>query len=95
MQNVLSVREISAQDIESLVDYWTKSDPAFLVSMGVDLVRGPAPDDLREMLQQQLSQDYQEKKSYCIIWLVDGSPVGHSNVNKIIFGEEASMHLHI
>jgi RimJ/RimL family protein N-acetyltransferase len=40
-------------------------------------------------------QSIEEKKSYCIIWLVDDTPVGHSNINKIVFGEEAFMHLHI
>jgi len=39
-----------------------------------------------------LSQSYKDKKSYCIIWQVDSKPVGHSNINKIIFDEEAYMH---
>lgn len=47
------------------------------------------------MLSEQLHQSYEEKKSYCIIWEADGKQVGHSNVNKIIFGQEAFMHLHI
>jgi RimJ/RimL family protein N-acetyltransferase len=47
------------------------------------------------MLSEQLSQSYHEKKSYCIIWLEDDKPVGHSNVNKIVFGEIAYMHLHL
>ncbi len=44
---------------------------------------------------EQLSQSYENKKSYCIIWQVDGKPIGHSNINKIVFGKEAYMHLHI
>jgi RimJ/RimL family protein N-acetyltransferase len=47
------------------------------------------------MLSEQLAQDYKEKKSYCIIWELNGNAVGHSNVNKIIFGVEAYMHIHI
>ncbi len=95
MRDTLSVREISFGDIELLADYWTESDPAFLISMGVDLEKIPARADLVEMLLQQLSHPHEEKKSYAIIWLVDGYPAGHSNINKIIFGEEAYLHLHI
>jgi len=47
------------------------------------------------MLQEQIGQPYEKKGSYCMIWLLDDKPVGHSNINKIIFGEEAYMHLHI
>ena len=63
--------------------------------MGVDMNKMPTRQKWKEMLLEQLSQSYEEKKSYCIIWLVNGKPIGHSNINKIIFGEEAYMHLHI
>jgi [ribosomal protein S5]-alanine N-acetyltransferase len=36
-----------------------------------------------------------EVKSYCIIWEVDRTAIGHSNINKIKPGIEAYMHLHI
>lgn len=95
MKASLSVREITSGDIPLLADYWTKSDPDFMVSMGVDLSKIPPRDELIEMLSQQLSQDYRDKKSYAVIWLVDGKPSGHSNINKIVFGNEAYMHLHL
>lgn len=91
----LSVREIRHSDIEPLSDYWFKSDPDFLIRMGVDLSKMPTREEWKQMLNEQISQSYEEKKSYCIIWLLDGEPVGHSNVNRIVFGEEAFMHLHI
>jgi RimJ/RimL family protein N-acetyltransferase len=91
----LTVREIQHSDIEPLSDYWFKSAPAFLINMGVDLSKMPTREEWEQMLNEQLSQSYKEKKSYCIIWLLDGEPIGHSNVNRIIFGEEAYMHLHI
>jgi RimJ/RimL family protein N-acetyltransferase len=90
-----SVREIQESDIEPLSDYWFKSDPQFLINMGVDLAKMPAREDWERMLNEQIRQPYQEKQSYCVIWLADNEPVGHSNVNRIIFGEEAFMHLHI
>ena len=91
----LSVREIAEADIDAIINYWHNSDDTFLAGMGVDLAKIPAKEDMRMMLRSQLTQGYNEKQSYCIIWLEAGKAIGHSNINKIIFGEEAFMHLHI
>ena len=92
---LLSVREIQYSDIDALVLYWLNANPAFLTGMGVDLAKMPKKDEFEKMLKEQLEQPYNKKKSYCIIWQYDNIPVGHSNINKIIFGEEAYMHLHL
>jgi RimJ/RimL family protein N-acetyltransferase len=92
---MLSVREIQEGDINLLINYWLSADNAFLEGMGVDLNKMPSEREWKEMLSEQLRLPLKEKKSYCIIWQYDGIPVGHSNVNKIIFGEEACMHLHL
>ena len=63
--------------------------------MGADIAKMLLGDEWENMLTEQINQSYKEKKSYCIIWLSDEKPVGHSNVNKILFGEEAYMHLHV
>jgi len=94
-ENTLSVREIQEGDIELITQYWLNADATFLRGMGVDIDKVPSQEHWRKMLRKQLSQSYPEKESYCIIWEVDGKPVGHSNVNKIIFGQEAYMHLHL
>lgn len=95
MNEILSVREIQEKYIESISDYFLNADEAFLINMGVDVNKLPNRNEWRNMLSIQLSQSYQEKNSYCIIWLVDDVAIGHSNVNKIIFGAEAYMHLHL
>jgi RimJ/RimL family protein N-acetyltransferase len=91
----LSVREIQETDITPIVEYWLTADPAFLTAMGVDLDKMPPQEEWTSMLTEQLAQSYPEKKSYCIIWLADQKAIGHCNVNKIKFGEEAYMHLHM
>ena len=91
----LSVREITAEDVDNIADYWLQSDPEYYYSMGCDLTKFPSRSEWKEMLFHQLSMDYRHKKSYCIIWLLNGQAVGHCNVNKIEFGLEAYMHLHI
>ncbi len=92
---VLSVREIQKSDIDLITDYWINSDPSFLSAMGVDLSKIPSRADLSEMLSEQLTQGYKEKKSYCIIWELNKTPIGHSNVNKIEWNDHAYMHLHV
>ena len=91
----LSVREIQLEDIEFIINYWLNADKEFLENMGVDASKIPPKQEWQNILKQQLHQSYREKQSYCIIWQLDGKAVGHSNVNKIIFGQEAYMHLHL
>ena len=91
----LSVREIRQEDIELIINYWLNADKTFLENMGVDVSKMPTKEVWENMLSQQLHQSYHEKKSYCIIWQVDEKSVGHCNINKIIFGQEAFMHLHL
>jgi len=94
-KNILSVRELNRNDVDFIIDYWLNASEAFLLGMGADIAKVLSRKDWEKLLAEQLSQPYHEKKSYCIIWLLNNEPVGHSNVNKIKFGEEAYMHLHL
>jgi RimJ/RimL family protein N-acetyltransferase len=93
--NKISVRELSEKDIAPLIHYWLDASPEFMRGMGVDLSKIPSAEDWKKMLSEQLSLPVPEKKSYCLIWEIDGVACGHSNISKIIFGEEAYMHLHL
>ncbi len=95
MSTNLSVREIQKQDIPLITQYWLDSSPDFMQSMGVDMKKMLSKEQWHQMLSEQLNQPYTEKKSYCIIWQVDGKAIGHSNVNQIVFGKQAYMHLHL
>ncbi len=92
---MLSVRELLPNDISLIADYWTQSPDAHLQAMGVDLNKVPERKDFVDMLQFQLSLPIEKRNAYCIIWLIDGLPIGHCNTNPTNFGEEANMHLHI
>jgi len=97
MENIqnLQVRELELSDIELLADYWLLSDPAFMQGMGVDLTKLPLREDLVTMLKSQLDYSIEKKQSYALIWELDGKQIGHTNVNQIMFGEQAYMHLHL
>ncbi|MBL7825239.1 MAG: GNAT family N-acetyltransferase [Saprospiraceae bacterium] len=91
----LTVREIENRDIDKIADYWMNASPDFLEGMGVDLQKMPSRQQWQEMLGAQIQEPYESKKSYCMIWEIDGEAVGHCNVNKIVFGTSAYMHLHL
>ena len=91
----LNIRELQQSDIPLIIDYWLNSESNYLANMGADISKVPDRAEWTQMLEEQLQQDYKDKKSYCLIWEVDGKPIGHSNVNKIVFGQEAFMHLHV
>jgi RimJ/RimL family protein N-acetyltransferase len=94
-ESILSVREIEKRDIEPLTQYWIGSDKNFMRGMGVDVSKIPNAEEWNAMLSEQLSLSYDKKQSYCIIWQADNKAIGHSNISKIKFGEEAYMHLHL
>ena len=91
----ITVREIQLKDIDLIADYWLKSNSDFLVQMGVDLNKLPTRNGLKEMLTEQINNSITDKKSYALIWELNGNQIGHSNVNGIEYGKEATMHLHL
>ena len=91
----LSTRPIQHTDIPFLVNYWLSADEEFLKGMGADIKKLPSREVWEQMLKEQIQAPLPQKQSYCIIWLRDEVPIGHSNVNRIIYEEEAYMHLHL
>jgi RimJ/RimL family protein N-acetyltransferase len=91
----LSAREANEDDYESIVDYFLKADPEFYKSMGVDPLKLPKREDWLKLLSDNHKKPVQDKTLFYVIWQADGTPLGHSNINKIVFGEEAYMHLHM
>lgn len=91
----ISVRECIASDIEKILDYFFNADVNFLKSMGADKNKLPNREKWIQSLESELTKPYKDKDYYYIIWLVDNTPIGHSNINHISFGETAKMHLHV
>lgn len=94
-EDVLTVREIQKTDIPLIMDYWLTSEKSHLINMGVDPDKIPSPEGLANNLLNQIETPIQQRNSYCIIWQLNGEPVGHSNTNPTDFGNDAFMHLHI
>lgn len=91
----ITVRPIRESDIDKIAAYWLNSSDEHLIGMGVDLDKLPESSQFTEMLLQQISLPVKERMTYALIWEADGEAIGHCNVNKIVFEEEAFVHLHI
>lgn len=91
----IEVRELVQKDIDYLLGYWYGSSPEYFNSLGADKSKLPAKEDFKKMLEKQLVLPYSDKEAYALTWVVDGQAVGHTNVNRILFGSEATMHLHL
>jgi len=86
---------MNKEDIHDIIDYWHSSSDSYLESMGVDLSKLPSPKDLLNYLESQAELPLSEKTSFALIWWSDGKKIGHCNLNQIVFGEQAQLHLHI
>jgi len=91
----LSVREINETDIKLIIDYFIYSSAGFLNEMGADKEKLPSREKWITILKKEFEKTNNEKEFYYIIWLNDGKPIGHSNINNIKYGKQATMHLHI
>ncbi|RMA66197.1 GNAT family N-acetyltransferase [Ulvibacter antarcticus] len=92
---MLSVREITKNDVSSLIHYWVNSSDAHMLAMGADLTKLPSEESLYKSLTEQIELPLDKKQSYALIWFLNDFAVGHCNVNQIQFGKEAYMHLHL
>ncbi len=91
----IAVRNLEHSDHERIVDYFLNSEPDFLIKLGVDILKLPPKQEWLDILDSNATLNIEHKKFFYIIWLIENKPVGHSNINKIVFAEEAYMHLHM
>jgi RimJ/RimL family protein N-acetyltransferase len=91
----LTVREMTASETEIVTDYFQQATPEFLETLGVDPTRFPPKGFWRERMQSQVALPIEQRATVMAIWLSDDRPVGFSTADKIIFGEQANMHLHV
>lgn len=91
----ISVRQLAITDHQTIIDYFLQADEDFLQAMGVDPAKLPSKKQWLNTLNSDFYLQPEQKQFFYIIWLLNNQPVGHSNINKITFGEEAYMHLHL
>jgi RimJ/RimL family protein N-acetyltransferase len=91
----LTVREMTASETGIIIDYFQNATPEFLETLGVDPTRFPPENFWRERMLGQIDLPVERRATVLAVWLSDGRPVGFSTADKIRFGEQANMHLHV
>lgn len=91
----LDVREMRLDETGIIVDYFHTSTPEHLDTLGVDPTRLPDPARWRQRYELEYAKPLPERDAFQVVWLLDDEVVGFSTVDKLQFGEQANMHLHI
>lgn len=92
---MIAARELQSRDAELVVRYFHDATPDFLKGMGVDRNKLPPADEWISMIHSDLEKPFDQKEYFYVIWMYENKPIGHSNINKIKYGQEAYMHLHL
>jgi RimJ/RimL family protein N-acetyltransferase len=95
MVDQISVKPTTIEHYENIVQYFVDAEQTFLNGMGVDPNKLPTRESWLKTLHDNHSLPIKERSIFYVIWYLDGEAIGHCNINKIIFGSEAYMHLHM
>lgn len=91
----LTVREMRLAEVGIRIDYFHDASDEHLRMLGVDQALLPARDAWRAFYEEDFARPAQDRTNYLLVWERDGSVVGFSAADRIVFGKEAFMHLHI
>jgi len=84
-----------ADDYARMVDYFFTADERFLRGMGADPNKLPERGAWLERLLADLLRPDEQKQTFYLGWDYRGRRVGHCNVNQLLYGERAFVHLHL
>jgi RimJ/RimL family protein N-acetyltransferase len=91
----MSVREMRSDEVHIRIDYFHRASDDQLRALGVDRALLPSPREWQETYDKDRSRPLEERASYALVWELDDAVVGFSTADRIVFGQEAYMHLHI
>lgn len=91
----LTVREMQLADIDVRIDYFHESSDDHLLVLGVDRALLPTREVWRASYEEDYKRPVRERANFGLLWELDAQVVGFSSVDRIDFGNEAFMHLHV
>src|SRR3954454_4472359 len=91
----LDVRAMRLEETSLVIDYFHSSTPEHLELLGVDPTRLPPKWAWESAFKSQYSLPVSERRCFFVIWLGDQRPIGFSSCDKLVFGKQANMHLHV
>jgi RimJ/RimL family protein N-acetyltransferase len=93
----VSVRDLSEDEIPYVLDYWFRSPPGFVESMGADLAKLPEEPRFADALRDRVRKNRGEAVSnLSILTILHGdAPVGMHTLNPLVEGDYAIFHAHV
>ena len=91
----ISVRPLRLDEVDLRINYFHDATDEFLARLGVDRTRLPSPEAWRAWYRDDYARPISERENYAVAWELDGRVVGFCAVDRISFGQEAFLHLHM
>jgi len=91
----LVVREMQLSEVGVRIDYFHDSSDDHLRTLGVDRALLLSREEWRSAYEEDGARPIEQRATYSLIWELDGEAVGFSSADRITFGQEAFMHLHV
>ncbi|MEP2987901.1 MAG: GNAT family protein [Parasphingorhabdus sp.] len=91
----LIVRPMELEEVSIRIDYFLNASPEYLEKLGVNRSLLPARDAWTETYRRDFALPINQRLGFQLLWLGDDQPVGFSSVDRISFGQQANMHLHV
>lgn len=95
MTTALDIRPLCAEEAHLIPTYFHSLSHQILRGMGVAHEKMPTCSAWTELLAEDLTHSDPDRQFFYLLWIVDGNVAGHSNINKIQFGQHAFAHLHL
>ena len=90
-----SARLMELPEVDLIVEYFHQSTLEYLETLGVDPTRVLDAPTWRSRFAGDYREPIAKRKALAVVWEMDGEKVGFSTADKITFGCEARIHLHI
>jgi RimJ/RimL family protein N-acetyltransferase len=82
-------------DVGIRIRYFHEASDDHLTILGVDRTLLPEPNDWLAFHERDYARPLSERENYGVLWELDHRTVGFSTLDRIVFGDQAFMHLHI
>jgi RimJ/RimL family protein N-acetyltransferase len=82
-------------EVRVRIEYFHDAPDAHLLRLGVDRSLLPSPAEWYAFYERDQARPISERENYSLVWLLDDVIVGFSSTDRIEFGLQAFMHLHI
>ncbi len=90
-----TVRPMDLTEVKLIIDYFHDASNEHLARLGVDPKRLPDRASWETHYARDYAKPVESRKSFLVVWEAEEGPFGFSTVDKIVYGQEAYMHLHI